>query len=501
MAILLYWEMCLISFLFISDKMIELLIFSLCVVLTMMWLLGWNPKKKEAAKKATDRRALGNYEQMDLNLGREGGLSIVSTIIVASLRPISLEKVEKALCRLAKRHPLLRMKIKQSIGNKTANDWFVPMDNMKIKIEELPDYIWLDVMEKQLSIPIINREEGPLWHVKFLPNINTEDTHIKLPHQCALIFVFDHVMSDGGTLMHLINETLSFLGDDLNNVEHSDHIDSLPLPISICDITDIDNNLPFSLKCLKLLIKWFPSILGMIVKGQKFMNCVNKNIDKTSISATNIIPTTFNEEETRAILKACKAHSVSPLAALQAAMITILTEKQHISREIEFVTTVDLRGYYPECQANYKYQQVANYATLVPCKITIPEEKTNTDFWSLAKSCKHAVHDNLLTRIKYNLQLFLIISKFLFENQSQISQITFTNLGNCSFLNRKDDCPIRLLAFYGGTSMHDEVLPLYCISYLENRLIWNLNYSTGNISRDIATRIVKGINEKLLEIA
>ena len=498
--------MCLISFIFISDKMVQLLIFSMCLVLTMMWFLGWKPKKKEASNEANDRRTLGNYEQVYLNLGRKGGLSIVKTAIFASLKPIYLENVEKALCRLAKRHPLLRMKIKQSICNKTTNDWFVPIDKMNIKLEELPDKIWLDVMEKQLSDPIINREEGPLWHVKFLPNINTEDTHIKLPHQCALIFVFDHAMSDGGALMHLINETLLFLEDDLNDVDISDNIDSLPLPKSVCDITDIENKLPFSFKCIKLLIRWFPCILGMIVKQQRSKNCVIKNMAKSSlkrnkVSATHMIPTTFNEKDTKAIMKACKSHYVSPLAAIQAAMITILTEKQYISGEIEFTATVDLRRYYPECKANDKYQQVANYVTLVPCKITIPEEKINNDFWSLAESCKHAVHDKLLTRIRYNLQLFLIMSKFPFQHPSQISQITFTNFGNCSFLNRQDGCPIRLLAFYGGTSMHDELLPLYSISYLENRLIWNLNFSTGNISRDLATQIVGGINKKLLEIA
>ena len=228
-------------------------------------------------------------------------------------------------------------------------------------------------------------------------------------------------MSDGGALMHLINETLLFLEDDLNDVEHSDHIDSLPLLKSVCDITDIENKLPFSLKCIKLLIRWFPSILGRIVKQQKSKNFVTENMAKTSleqnmVSATNMIPTTFNEKETKASMKTCKAHYVWPLAAIRAAMITILTEKQYISGEIEITATVDLRRYYPECKANYKYQQVANYVTLVPCKIEISEEKTNTDFWRLAESCKHVVHDNLLTRIRYNMQLFLIMSKFPFEH-------------------------------------------------------------------------------------
>ena len=113
----------------------------------------------------------------------------------------------------------------------------------------------------------------------------------------------------------------------------------------------------------------------MIVRRQKSKNCVTKNMAKTSlkrnmVSATNMIPTTFNEKDTKAIMKACKVHYVSPLAAIQAAMITILTEKQYISGEIEFTATVDLRRYYPACKANDKYQQVANYATLAPCEIT-----------------------------------------------------------------------------------------------------------------------------------
>ena len=94
---------------FIPEKMVELLIFSMCVVLTMMWFLGWNPKKEEASNDAIDRR---NYKQVYMNLGRKGGLSIVKTVIFAFLKPIFLEKVEKAWCRLAKRHPLLRMKVK-----------------------------------------------------------------------------------------------------------------------------------------------------------------------------------------------------------------------------------------------------------------------------------------------------------------------------------------------------------------------------------------------------
>ena len=92
---------------------------------------------------------------------RKGGLHIVCTTIFASVKPIYFKNVEKALYHLVNRHPLLRMKVKSTCDNNT-NDQFVRIDKMQIKLEELPDKIWLSVMEKQLSEPRINREEGPL---------------------------------------------------------------------------------------------------------------------------------------------------------------------------------------------------------------------------------------------------------------------------------------------------------------------------------------------------
>ena len=167
--------------------MIELLICCTCLVFTAIWLVGRCQKKQDVKNKPNQTRSLGNIEQLLLNVGSLGAKHIVRTVIFSSERPISLQSVEIAMGRLAERHPLLRMKVKRSISN--DNDWFIPMNKMEVKIEELPDRSWLDVMEQQLSYAGINVEEGPLWHVKFLPNINIEDTHVKLPHQYALIYL------------------------------------------------------------------------------------------------------------------------------------------------------------------------------------------------------------------------------------------------------------------------------------------------------------------------
>ena len=116
------------------------------VVLEMVYEEERNKKNQPE-----DRRPLGNIEQIFLNMGSIGVNHTVRTVILSSERPISLKSVEIALLRLAERHPLLRVKVKRSISDDNENDWFIPMDKMEVKEEELPHKMWLDVMKQQLS--------------------------------------------------------------------------------------------------------------------------------------------------------------------------------------------------------------------------------------------------------------------------------------------------------------------------------------------------------------
>ena len=494
----------------IPDKMMEIMIYFICFVLTAMWLMRWHRKEKESPIVTMDRRPLCDFEQHMMNLGRRGLLHIVDTVIFASANPMTLQNVEKAMLRLVKRHPLLRMKVKQSTCNKTTNDWFEPMDQIQKNVEELADKEWLDVVEKQLSEPGINREEGPLWHVKFLPNINCENTHITLPHQFALIFVFDHAICDGSSILIIINETLSYLEDELNGVEHYENPESLPLPKSFCDILDIEKRLSFSFKFIQLLTNWVPSIVRMIANKMyaKDRSWLIKNIDdnppiKSTIRpATRMIPIVFDKNETKQFMKSCKAHSVSPFAALQAAMLIVLVEQLSLSEEVHFDTTVDVRPQYAQSRADSIYEQVAYYAKSIMCKITIQSEKKTTDMWAVAESCKHAVHDNLFTRVENTLQLYYLMNKIQVDPAIVTPLAVFVNSGKCSLLDRADDCPARAIAMYGSVPMHNISRPvlfgIHCIC-LENRFMWILTYSTNNINIDTASEIAKGIKQKLIQ--
>ena len=485
----------------------------------MMWLLGWCRKKTiekdqdrkplGSTKQTTEGRPLGNTEQFLLNIGRKGAAHLTRAVILSSERPTSLQSVEIALSRLAERHPLLRMKVST---NGTDNDWFIPMDKMEVLVEELPDKSWLDVMEQQLSESKINVEEGPLWHVKFLPNINTEDTYVNLPHQFALIFVFDHAICDGGSMIRLINETLLCLEDEMSGVRNIDTIKSLPLPKPSCDLTDIEHRLPLSLKVVKLLISWLPFIVGGIVKrltvkgrSEWIMKINNNLIPPAVIPATKIIPIIFNQSETTWLMKACKTHNVSPFAAFQAALLTILKDKLSLPEEIEFNITVDLRSYYAKSEEDDIFQQAVSYATFLSCKTRIPKQHT-CDFWTLAKYCKHAVHDNLVGRINNSLQFLPIIRKIpidvlVSEPQDIESLAAFHNIGNCSFLDRRDDCPVRIIATYGGIPQHKNANSLFhasCI-YLEKKFLCGLSYSTKKITKHTALQISADIKQEIIK--
>ena len=141
-------------------------------------------------------------------------------------------------------------------------------------------------------------EEGPLWHVKFLPNINKEETDGKLPHQYALLFVFDHAICDDNSMLRIIKETLLYLENEINGFKNHDKIESLPLPKSLCDLTDIELRLSLSLKVFQLLISWIPSIMGWIVTGLiakiNITNLTNHLIPPTVIPASNSLQSKRN---------------------------------------------------------------------------------------------------------------------------------------------------------------------------------------------------------------
>ena len=487
--------------------MIGTLICSALVIFTTTWMLGWWSKKKTIVIESTDERRLGPGENAMLNMGRGGLMNVVRTAIFSSLEPISLNNVEKVMLRLAERHMFLRTIVKKRICDGTTTEWFAPMEKSAILIEELPDKVWLDVMEKQLSEPDINLEEGPLWCVKFLPNINVEDDDTKLTHKCALIFVFNHAICDANSMFRLINETLSYLEDELVGHKKQEMAKPLPLPITLEDLTDIRSRRPLSIKVWQMIVSMFPSLFGNFMKkmmsSKENVWVTKMGVNSGTAPATSTVPMAFNKSETAIFMKSCKDHSVSPLAALQAAYLSVLADKLSLSGdEVNFGTTVNLRPFYAKSKTDYAYQQIASYISFLSCTVKIPEKN---DFWTFAQTCKDAVHHDLLVRTEKMLHFLSMLGslpmKDFLKPGTNSSLGDFNNCGNCSYLDRGDDCPIRVTAVYGCSAQHKGTGPLFSVHtvFFEKRFLWNLTYYKHVVSKQVATDFAKSVQDKLIK--
>ena len=174
----------------------------------------------------------------------------------------------------------------------------------------------------------------------------------------------------------------------------------------------------------------------MNIKSQsEWVKKINKDLNPSRVIPTNMIPMAFNQSETRQLMKACKSHNVSPFAAFQAALLTVLNDKVSLPEETEFHITVNLRSYYAKSKADYIFQHIVSYATSLPCKTTIPNRKNNSDFWTLAEYCKNVVHDSLVSLNEKSLQLGSLARNIpadvLISGSGQVTSVaTFHNLGN-----------------------------------------------------------------------
>ena len=202
-------------------------------------------------------------------------------------------------------------------------------------------------------------------------------------------------------------------------------------------------------------------------------------------------------------MNSCKAQNVSPFAAFQAAVLVISNDKLSLPKKFKLKIPVNIRPYYSKLQHDYIYQQVANYVTFLPCEIKIPV--VTSGFWPLAKYCKHVVHDNLVTRVDKSLQVFSVFRSIsadvLASKPHGVAYLVlFNNLGNRSFLDRRDDCPVRVIATYGCVPQHKSSTPLFAAHcmYLEKRFICSLSYSAKRINERTVLHLSENIKQKII---
>ena len=124
------------------------------------------------------------------------------------------DMVRQALVLLAKRYPLLRIKIsKESRYGDPVTEYFTEVEDLsKINFEEVKDFNAEDlesVFERELETPFdINM--GPLWRAVLLDEIQV-DGAANDTYKNSIFFTFLHVITDGRSILLMIEQFFRYL--------------------------------------------------------------------------------------------------------------------------------------------------------------------------------------------------------------------------------------------------------------------------------------------------
>ena len=119
---------------------------------------------------------------------------VAKVFFLSSDRPITKRKLEGAMFSIAKTHPMLCMRIKDTNGIPTWKQ----MDKPILDIREDRSTNWHGVFARVLREKY-DIEKGPLWNLTLMPNARSTEYHDdKFDYHVTLVFGYLHSIANAG---------------------------------------------------------------------------------------------------------------------------------------------------------------------------------------------------------------------------------------------------------------------------------------------------------------
>ena len=471
-------------------------------------------------------RRLGNLERFFLQRCARGNALLGNMLLIGSKQPIKEFHIRKALKNLMHIHPLLRMRI-QHINNKP---WFKPLENFEppLIVSEIKD--WVQVFEKELLFKFGTLGETVQWRVTYLPNARVSETSKKHPFDCVLIFTFNHTIIDGISYMWLFNALLDLLSFELGN--EAPKFTELPLLPPIDSYLIAETKLDvlsqikhFILKYLSSLKPLRPALTKNIAKQSGTNTFVEKfgtekqrhpNLEIKSC----IIPTCLSTMDTSLLISQCRKHGVTVQSAVQAAASFAVSRLWDELTPGEDVRNITVHTGLPMNLRNeFKYlvqpQHLGCYFLPAVHEVCVPPQPIDADhIWSVASEIRADIKKQLKKK-KYmwfykELCVPRAVANITCDELDYTEEtltktggrypsiLLFSNKGNCSFIDRSEDSPVKLLARYGGSGEHLDG-PIFDndLVTFEGKLFWTVLYFNHVTSREITEKYIKYTMENI----
>ena len=233
------------------------------------------------------------------------------------------------------------------------------------------------------------------------------------------------------------------------------------------------------------------------------MQCIGAVADTEQIEnpTTCVYPMVIESDELSMILNACKRHGVTMQSVIQAASTISICELIVKAARERGIADADIADSNVVCAVAMKQHLPAKSdisyvaAMIYPLvqDINVPEFAREEKFWEFAQQVKQKLHTNS----EFNMKLFVFFqslfsghAKALPKTRSNL--LSFTNLGNCNYLNRDHSSGVKVTAHYSASGEHVGG-PVFanCITTLDNKMFWGAVYYTNVSTRELAAEYVK----------
>ncbi len=284
-----------------------------------------NEEIQQSTQRGRLSRPVGPLEKGLINAVDNRHISKVVVLLrITSRVHLDPDMVRQALVLLAKRYPLLRMKInKESRNGEPVTEYFTEVENPTIinfkTVKDLNAGDLEPVFEREFETPF-DFDFGPLWRATLLDEIHVHGA--TNAYKNAIVFTFLHVIADGRSFLLMLEHffrylTLLYKGEVVQ-------VESMPFRPSTGVLMG-HRCTPSVLDKVVLSVSSWISRLKAVLKIPRPENLYLKTYppvftrDPAAPDRTSVVYREYSIEETLGLIKACKMSKCSVHGAITAA--------------------------------------------------------------------------------------------------------------------------------------------------------------------------------------
>ena len=467
-------------------------------------------------------RELGCMEIM-MKLLHDESMGILSNALwLVSKEQLTENLLRKALNRLARKVPQLRLRIQHKEDNKSGTKtlYFAEIKDFQMDSEVLDTTDWISVISEEWLKPF-NCETGPLWRVKFIPKVALGKKDHTFQHEYVIIFSNCHAILDGMSYQTVFGYLLDCLEDTRGN--------KIENPISMEILPPLEDVVHLRQTNFGKFLAWIMEQILKRATGRKLMRLLTSGgkhpyfdstaaaieEDPTVPQVSSLVPLEFTQEETSNIVRACRARNTTVNGALHAAaflaFMRFLPGKS--PKKVKTSCPVNLRRHLSDLK-DHKQDSLGVFVSLCEIKLNPNPilEETSDVFWALVKDTNKQIKKSIETLayakdLKYMSIFMSAIQRAdlkigdLLINEDHYGRegcFLLTNMGKCDYLTRSENCYFKLAGRYGGSSdQRFGAILTHNLNTFNDRIYWTIIYSKHIIKTEKVEECGKWIREIL----